>query len=121
MIAHNTTSNSARDRLDELMSTNVNGDDYILFYRAGDADGFLSQWYPSDFYVDGQLFTMAEQFMMYMKAKTFDDFETMETIFNTPHSGLDRGDVRLQERGQERHRGRCLAHFRGHADAQAQV
>ena len=37
--------------------------------------GFLSNWYKSEFTVDGVKFINSEQWMMYQKAKTFGDDE----------------------------------------------
>ena len=41
---------------------------YHFFYG-----GPLSQWYPSDFIIEGKKFNTAEQFMMYSKAILFND------------------------------------------------
>lgn len=43
----------------------------------------FSQWYDSDFTVDGVLYNCAEQFMMAEKAKLFDDKETLAEILET--------------------------------------
>lgn len=40
----------------------------------------LSQWYPSVFSVDGQLYQNAEQYMMAEKARLFDDEDTRKLI-----------------------------------------
>jgi len=45
--------------------------------------GPFSNWYPSNFVVDGVKFNCGEQFMMYTKAKTFGDEESAELIMNT--------------------------------------
>lgn len=45
--------------------------------------GPFSQWYPSEFTVDGKKFVCAEQFMMYKKAEFFGDMETAEKIMQT--------------------------------------
>lgn len=45
--------------------------------------GPLSQWYLSDFIVDGIRYNTAEQYMMYMKAVIFHDKETARKILNT--------------------------------------
>ena len=42
--------------------------------------GYLSNWYKSEFTVDGIKFVNSEQWMMYQKAKTFGDEETAKKI-----------------------------------------
>lgn len=48
---------------------------YVLF-----KSGYPSQWYPSEFMVDGIKFNCCEQYMMYRKALLFNDMETAELI-----------------------------------------
>lgn len=45
--------------------------------------GIFSQWCRCEFQEDGQTFTSAEQYMMYHKAKAFNDFGTMHSVMNT--------------------------------------
>lgn len=49
--------------------------------------GFLSNWYLSDFEVDGIEYSSLEQYMMYQKAKHFRDEEMMNRILeiDDPH------------------------------------
>ncbi|GHA98311.1 hypothetical protein GCM10009069_21460 [Algimonas arctica] len=47
--------------------------------------GFLSQWHPSNFSVDGIAFGNAEQFMMYKKATLFGDGMIAEKIVAAKH------------------------------------
>ena len=42
--------------------------------------GWASQWYPSEFTLDGELFNCAEQFMMWCKAKFFGDHASANKI-----------------------------------------
>lgn len=46
-------------------------EDFIFFWG-----GIYSQWYPSDFEIDGIEYNTAEQYMMAKKALLFKDFET---------------------------------------------
>lgn len=55
-------------------------DNYILFWN-----GVFSQWYPSNFIVDGIKFSSCEQYMMYQKALTFKDAEIAEQILKESH------------------------------------
>lgn len=43
----------------------------------------FSQWHPARFIVDGIEFNCAEQYMMYMKAKLFNDEEIAQKILDT--------------------------------------
>ncbi len=45
--------------------------------------GPFSQWYPSEFMIDGRTFNCAEQFMMWSKARFFNDSITAEKIMLT--------------------------------------
>jgi hypothetical protein len=45
--------------------------------------GPFSNWYPSKFSVDGVTFNCGEQYMMYMKAITFEDHEIAKQIMKT--------------------------------------
>ena len=47
-------------------------------------DGIFSNWYPSEFTVDGIEFNCGEQYMMYQKAVVFLDMETAEKILKEP-------------------------------------
>ncbi|CAC5419604.1 unnamed protein product [Mytilus coruscus] len=53
---------------------------YEFFWRSHSP---YSQWYKSDFTVDGIKFNCAEQYMMYSKAILFGDDKTAEKILNT--------------------------------------
>ena len=45
----------------------------ICFHNPDEDNGYLSNWYPSPFTVDGVAFSSMEQFMMYRKAICFGD------------------------------------------------
>lgn len=49
--------------------------DFILFWN-----GIFSQWYPSDFVIDGVKYNCCEQFMMAKKSLVFNDFDALEKI-----------------------------------------
>jgi ribA/ribD-fused uncharacterized protein len=51
----------------------------------GAGKGCLSQWWPSAFTVDGELYASAEHFMMAAKALLFGDAQTAERIRAAPH------------------------------------
>lgn len=55
----------------------------ICFHNPEEENGFLSNWYLSDFSVDSVDFTSMEQFMMYQKAICFKDDEIAKQIMAT--------------------------------------
>ena len=52
----------------------------VCFHNPEEENGYLSNWWLSDFEVDGIKFTSAEQYMMFGKAKLFGDLETQDKI-----------------------------------------
>ncbi|MFB4306532.1 NADAR family protein [Actinomadura sp. GTD37] len=50
--------------------------------------GYLSQWWPSPFTVDGISYATAEHFMMAGKARLFGDEETAAAVIAAPHPRL---------------------------------
>ncbi|EHS55589.1 NADAR family protein [Paenibacillus sp. Aloe-11] len=63
---------------------------FTFFYRSHSP---FSQWYPSDFVVDGLAFNCAEQYMMFKKAQLFWDEEAARKIMlaTTPREQKARG------------------------------
>lgn len=59
------------------MKQTYNGINYMFFWG-----GMFSNWYVADFEVDGVLYNCGEQYMMHMKALTFNDFDTADKIMN---------------------------------------
>lgn len=55
----------------------------IGFHNPEEPYGFLSNWYRSDFTVDGIRFSSMEQHMMYNKAVVFEDSEIASKILET--------------------------------------
>lgn len=55
----------------------------ICFHNPDEDNGFLSNWYLSDFLADGITFSSMEQYMMYKKALCFADDETASRILAT--------------------------------------
>ena len=55
----------------------------ICFHNPDEDNGFLSNWYLSNFVIDNQQFTSMEQYMMYKKAMCFDDLEIAKQILLT--------------------------------------
>ena len=59
----------------------------ICFHLIDDPNGYLSNWYPSPFTIDGLSFSSVEQYMMHQKAVTFGDEETAAAILATDNPG----------------------------------
>ena len=55
----------------------------ICFHNPEEENGYLSNWYLSEFTVDGIKFSSMEQYMMYEKALLFQDQETAAKILQT--------------------------------------
>ena len=55
----------------------------IGFHNPDEENGFLSNWFLSEFSVDGVVFTSMEQYMMYQKAIYFNDREIAKQILST--------------------------------------
>lgn len=65
--------------------TTARNEDIIFFWRTNENFGEFSQWYKSPFVCDGEMFSTAEQYMMYKKAMIFGDIEIANRILGTPH------------------------------------
>lgn len=55
----------------------------ICFHNPDEDNGYLSNWYPSSFTVDGIALSSMEQFMMYRKAICFGDEAVAAQILST--------------------------------------
>jgi hypothetical protein len=55
----------------------------IGFHNPDEPYGFLSNWYLSEFTVDGITFSSMEQYMMYKKAVLFEDADITAKILDT--------------------------------------
>lgn len=59
----------------------------ICFHNPDEINGYLSNWFLSDFKKDDVLFSSMEQYMMYQKAKLFQDNGVASKILNTSDAG----------------------------------
>ena len=55
----------------------------ICYHNPNEENGFLSNWYPAHFTVDGTEFSSMEQLMMYQKACRFHDASVAKEILST--------------------------------------
>ncbi|MFF0519267.1 NADAR family protein [Actinomadura nitritigenes] len=61
---------------------------YLFFWgHRTPGPGYLSQWWPSPFTVDGVTYATAEHYMMAEKARLFSDEETAAAVVAAPHPG----------------------------------
>lgn len=59
----------------------------ICFHNPDENYGFLSNWYLSDFVIDGRKYTSMERYMMSEKARLFDDAAAESQIMATDNVG----------------------------------
>ncbi len=55
----------------------------LAFHNPDEENGYLSNWYHSEFVINNITYSSMEQYMMCMKAKCFDDFEMVDKIMST--------------------------------------
>ena len=55
----------------------------ICFHNPEEENGYLSNWYLSEFTVNGVTFSSMEQYMMYEKALLFQDQEIVKKVLQT--------------------------------------
>ena len=55
----------------------------VYFHKPEEPNGFLSNWYRSDFELDGMKFTSAEQYIMYRKCMAFGDTVRAKAVMAT--------------------------------------
>ena len=55
----------------------------ICFHNPEEENGYLSNWYLSDFTINNIKFTSMEQYMMYSKALLFNDRDIANEILKT--------------------------------------
>lgn len=59
----------------------------VCFHNPDEINGYLSNWYLSDFQADGRTFSSMEQYMMYQKAALFGDTVIAGEILKTSDAG----------------------------------
>ena len=55
----------------------------VCFHNPDEENGYLSNWYPVRFTVEGAAFSSMEQFMMYRKAVCFQDANIAAQVLDT--------------------------------------
>ena len=59
----------------------------ICFHNPDEVNGYLSNWYLSDFNINGIKYSSMEQYMMHQKALVFQDKEIAQKILETSNVG----------------------------------
>ena len=59
----------------------------VCFHNPDEINGYLSNWYLSDFCAGGRQYSSMEQYMMHQKALLFEDAETAGQILGTAEVG----------------------------------
>lgn len=73
------------------MTVKENGMNVICFHNPEEENGVFSNWYLSDFEVDGVKYTSLEQYMMHQKAVRFHDDEIAAEIMATDDVAVIKG------------------------------
>lgn len=69
--------------LETIQESEHRKEGFVFFYAPEDENGYLSNWYPSYFILEGEVFTSTEQYLMYYKAVLFGDDKTKWEILST--------------------------------------
>jgi hypothetical protein len=56
---------------------------FLFFHNLDEENGYLSNWYPADFTIQGRKFSSVEQYMMYKKAICFNDADIATKVMET--------------------------------------
>ena len=59
----------------------------ICFHNPDEINGYLSNWFLSDFHVGSIMYSSMEQYMMHQKAILFNDIDIAKEIMNTSNVG----------------------------------
>lgn len=74
--------NKAKESGDQI---HINGQTFnaVFFHKPDESNGYLSNWYHSEFDLDGKHFTSTEQYIMYRKCKMFGDDVSANAVLAT--------------------------------------
>ena len=65
--------------------------DAVFFHRPEEPHGYLSNWYPSPFDLDGMHFSSVEQYIMYRKCMAFGDETSAKAVLATDDTATQQG------------------------------
>ena len=73
------------NRLDEyyIKIVHLPEQEVICFHKPDEDNGYLSNWYQSEFLIHGECFSSVEPYMMYQKALQFNDYIARNRILRT--------------------------------------
>ncbi len=77
--------NAAEDTQADRGGLDIHGTGHsvVCFHLPDEPEGYLSNWYPAAFTLDGIRFTSAEQYIMYRKCRIFGDEASAEAVLAT--------------------------------------
>ena len=59
----------------------------VVFWKANEENGYLSNWYPASITTEGTVFPTTEHLIMFWKARFFHDEENAQKILKAEHPG----------------------------------
>lgn len=86
----------------DFLYTGISKVDAIYFHKPDEEYGFLSNWYQSEFEVDGKKFTSCEQFIMYQKCKILGEYYLANQIMSTDDPAVQKELARNTAKYNER-------------------
>lgn len=74
--------NATESKVDQLLINGVKHD-AVFFHLPEEPNGYLSNWYPAYFDLDGTTYSSTEQYIMYQKCILFDDRPSAVAVLET--------------------------------------
>lgn len=100
------------EQIEGLLNREPDDGQVVVFWKPGEKNGYLSNWYSSPFVSDGVSFLCCEQYIMWAKAQLFQDFGAAKKILEATDPGkqkaLGRAVKNFKEAAWEQHRQRIL-------------
>ncbi|KAI8936923.1 hypothetical protein NX059_006153 [Plenodomus lindquistii] len=101
-------SSSSKAKTGDGSTKSESDSEAIYFWRPKDENGWLGQWYPSPFVVQGERYATAEMWMMVGKARLFGDEDVAKQMLNTTnpktHKALGRKVKGFKEADWDQHK-----------------
>ncbi len=72
---------------DQIIITAGTKEAFVFFCKISEPNPWFSNWYPSEFYVDGARFGCVEQYMMWKKAVIMGDMAIAQEVMKTSKPG----------------------------------
>ena len=75
-------------KIKDQLKIGPNTYDAVYFHKPEESDGYLSNWYPSPFDLDGMHYTSVEQYIMHQKCRLFGDDNSAAEVLATDDAAL---------------------------------